>query len=253
MALPLGILAFLLAIANLALFVSWQYPAVPGFSNHPFDCWDGAINLRANYRLFVPAAYGADNAKRWPIVVFLHGSGGRGNDLNKLGYRGLLKEVRANPDFPFILVAPQCPSNQFWSAEVLNSLLDEVTRNLRVDTNRIYLTGLSMGGYGAWELAIQHPERFAAIVPICGGGDTNEVLRADAQQRQALRRLPVRAYHGAKDQTVKLEESEQMVAALRSIGCTNVSLTIYPEAKHDAWSATYSNPELYEWLAKQHR
>jgi predicted peptidase len=111
-----------------------------------------------------------------------------------------------------------------------------------VDPDRVYLTGLSMGGYGTWSLAAAHPERFAAIVPICGGGNP-----ADAAK---LASLPVWVFHGAKDPTVPLERSKEMVEAIKSAG-GNPRFTIYPEAGHDSWTETYNNPELYQWLLEQ--
>ncbi|MGB9597984.1 MAG: prolyl oligopeptidase family serine peptidase, partial [Candidatus Poribacteria bacterium] len=124
----------------------------------------------------------------------------------------------------------------------LNALLNDIIRKYSVDKNRIYLTGLSMGGFATWSFAIAHPERFAAIVPICGGGDPEKV--------SAIKDIPVWVFHGAKDNVVKLEQSERMVNALKQVG-GNVKFTVYPDAEHDSWTATYDNPELYEWLLQQ--
>jgi len=133
------------------------------------------------------------------------------------------------------------------------ALLDELLANHRVDPERVYLTGLSMGGYGTWSLALAAPERFAAVVPICGGGDPIKLLLADPRRAQALKSLPIWAFHGAKDPVVKLEESERMVDALKRFGCSEVQLTVYPEAGHDAWTQTYENPKLYDWLLAHRR
>ena len=122
-----------------------------------------------------------------------------------------------------------------------------------MDTNRVYLTGLSMGGFGTWKLAVAHPELFAAIVPICGGGETIEVLLAARERGAALKSLPVWAFHGAKDPVVSLEESERMVNALKKLGGKEVKLTVYPEAQHDSWTETYNNPQLYEWFLQHKR
>lgn len=225
----------------------------PGFSDHPFTCDQSGKVIALPYRLFLPAEYLARNTERWPLLLFLHGSGQRGSDLKKLGYGGPLKQARANSNFPFIVVAPVCPSNQNWSAEALIALVDDVSRQYRVDTRRLYVTGLSMGGFGTWRLGTRYPERFAAMAPVCGGGDPEAVTKADGAQRHALRTLGIWAFHGAKDNVVKLEESERMIAALKTIGCTNVDFTIYPEAKHDAWTAAYNNPDLYEWLLQYQR
>jgi predicted peptidase len=132
-------------------------------------------------------------------------------------------------------------------------LLDEVTGGFKVDINRVYLTGLSMGGYGTWDLGLRHPERFAAIVPICGGGELINVLLANGQKAQALKSLGVWAFHGAKDPIVPLDESQRMVNILKKKGGQDVRLTVYPEAGHDAWTETYNNPELYQWLLNHER
>jgi len=174
-----------------------------------------------------------------PLVLFLHGSGERGNDLDKVRRHGPPRLVDEGKRFPFIILCPQCPKGQTWSAIRLGVLLDQVTDTWRVDLARVYVTGLSMGGYGTWRLAMHWPERFAAIVPICGGGSTRMAGR--------LKDLPVWAFHGAMDENVPLAETEAMVHAVQQFG-GHVSLTIYPDAGHDAWTRTYDNPDLYTWL-----
>ena len=148
---------------------------------------------------------------------------------------------------------PQCPEDERWSDEVILGLLDELISKYRVDTNRIYLTGLSMGGFGTWSLGTRHPERFAAIAPICGGGEVIDVLLSTKTKAEALKSLGVWAFHGAKDPVVALAESERMVAALKRAGATDVRLTVYPEAGHDSWTATYEDPKLYEWFLSHRR
>jgi len=204
--------------------------------------------LHLDYLLFLPQEYGQDPAKRWPLILFLHGAGERGNNLNKVKKHGIPKIVETKPDFPFITVSPQCPKESWWPMELesLVALLDDVTTRYAVDPKRIYLTGLSMGGYGTWHLALLLPERFAAIVPICGG------LHGPAQLVEKLKHLPIWVFHGARDRIVPLEESTRLVKVLRNCG-GNVRLTIYPNAGHDAWTRTYENPELYEWLLAHSR
>ncbi|MBE7503714.1 MAG: prolyl oligopeptidase family serine peptidase [Verrucomicrobiales bacterium] len=205
------------------------------------------------YLLFLPKDHAADPARRWPLLLFLHGAGERGSDIWRVAVHGPPKIVRDRPDFPFIVVSPQCPTGRTWSNEELLALLDDVIARYPVDRARVYLTGLSMGGYGTWSLGLAHPERFAAIVPICGGGDPLKVLLPDPQMAQALRTLPVWAFHGAKDPVVKVGESERMVEALRKAGAQNVQLTVYPDAQHDSWTETYNDPNLYEWLLRHRR
>ena len=151
------------------------------------------------------------------------------------------------------MVSPQCPEGQRWDNDVVLALLDEVTERYRVDRGRVYLTGLSMGGFGTWSLGLAHPERFAAIAPICGGGDPLALLLADPKKVNALKTLPVWAFHGAKDPVVKLEESQRMVDTLKKFGCKEVELKVYPEAQHDSWTETYNNPKLYDWFLAHRR
>ncbi len=180
----------------------------------------------------------------WPLMLYLHGAGERGDDLELVKKHGPANVAENQDDFPFILVSPQCPEGRWWGNEILNALIDEITGQHAVDTDRIYLTGISMGGFGTWSLAIEHPERFAAIVPICGGGAPYVADR--------LKHVPVWAFHGARDDVVPPYESQRMVEAVQAAG-GNAKLTIYPEATHDAWTETYNNPELYEWLLRHRR
>ena len=136
------------------------------------------------------------------------------------------KNVSTHPDFPCIVISPQCPEDQIWSREALLKLLDEATAKYAVDTNRVYLTGLSMGGYGTWDLGLAYPNRFAAIVPICGGGQTISVLLPGRDQGPALKTLGVWAFHGGKDPVVPVEESQRMVDALKKAGAQDVKLTV---------------------------
>ena len=200
------------------------------------------VTARLDYLLFLPEGY-AKSKQRWPLMLFLHGAGESGTNLDKLKVLGPPKIVESKPDFPFVLVSPQT-SREGWNPDTLNALLDDVLRKYRVDKDRVYLTGASMGGSGTWRLAAAHPERFAAIVPICGRGDP-----AEAKQ---LARLPIWVFPGAKDPVVRIASEKTMVEAIQAAG-GNVKFTIYPDAGHDAWTETYNNPELYEWLLKQKR
>ncbi|MBK8001117.1 MAG: prolyl oligopeptidase family serine peptidase [Verrucomicrobia bacterium] len=209
--------------------------------------------ISADYLLYLPKGYEAKGKKTWPLVMFLHGAGERGSDLRKVAAHGPPKLVKSGKEFPFILVSPQCPTDQVWSDETLLGLLDQVSKKHKVDTNRVYLTGLSMGGYGTWSLGVKYPERFAAIAPICGGGETINVLLSSRSKSAALKSLGIWAFHGAKDGVVKLDESQRMVTALKNAGVKEVELTVYPEAQHDSWTDTYSNEKLYEWFLKHAR
>jgi len=208
---------------------------------------------KLSYLLFLPKEYAARSNNRWPLILFLHGAGERGTDVWKVATHGPPKNVARNPDFPFIIVSPQCPEGEAWSNHLLLALLDEITRKYAVDPSRIYLTGLSMGGYGTWNLGLTHPEKFAAIVPICGGGELITVILSSRDKARELKTLGIWAFHGGKDPVVPLEESQRMVDALKKAGVREVKLTVYPEVTHDSWTETYNNPELYEWLLEHHR
>lgn len=148
----------------------------------------------------------------------------------------------------FLVVCPQCPPMEVWNDEALLALLDVIQRDYDVDPRRVYLTGLSMGGFGAWSLGLRHAERFAALAPVCGGGRLADIAAAATRTPGDLARLAVWAFHGAKDRVVPLDESERMIEGLRQQGVKDARLTVYPEIGHDAWTPAYGNPELYAWF-----
>jgi predicted peptidase len=202
--------------------------------------------VQLRYLLHLPEGYGAHPRKKWPLILFLHGMGERGEDLNLVRKHGIPKIAEARADFPFVCASPQCPDSSHWAmeADALNALLDDLIASYRVDRHRVYLTGLSMGGYGTWRLAWEYPQRFAAIAPICGGlwpGITPE------RAARVLKDVPAWVFHGGKDQVVPLAESERIVKALEAEGA-EVRFTVYPEAGHDSWTESYDNPQLYKWL-----
>lgn len=200
------------------------------------------VTVTMDYLLALPKDY--DQKPAWPLVLFLHGAGERGDNLALIKKHGPPKLLEAGQQFPFILVAPQCPKDHWWDPFELKVLLDDIVQTYKVDPDRIYLTGLSMGGFGTWSLAASIPDRFAALVPICGGSDPIVAKR--------IAHIPVWAFHGAKDPVVPVERSQQMAEAMEKKGGT-AKLTIYPEAGHDSWTEAYANPQLYEWLLQQKR
>ena len=234
-----------LAIASL-----WSILAVPTFADAQDDDHQEAksfekqvtVTVSLDYLLYLPDGY-ADSDQKYPLMLFLHGAGESGDNLDKVKAHGPPKLIAEGKDFPFIVVSPQSPGRG-WQPETLNALLDDLIANYRVDEDRIYLTGLSMGGFGTWSLAAAHPDRFAAIAPICGGGDPRNA--------EALKDLPIWVFHGAKDPTVPIESSQRMVDALKELD-SDVKFTIYPEARHDSWTETYDNPELYKWFLSHSR
>ncbi len=203
---------------------------------------DITVRVNLGYLLYLPEEYRPEG-EAWPMIFFLHGSAGTGNNLEKLKTKGPPKIVETKPDFPFIVVSPQSPKRG-WDVDALNALLDEIVAKHNVDKDRVYLTGLSMGGFGAWALAAAHPDRFAAVVPVCGGGDTSTAGR--------LKDIPHWVFHGAKDRNVPVSQSERMVRAIEAAG-GNVKFTKYRSKGHDAWTQAYRNPHLYKWLLQQRR
>ena len=207
----------------------------------------GRPDLR--YLRYLPS--GGAPPEGWPLILFLHGAAERGDDLELLLSLGLPKHVEQHEDFRFAILSPQCPAGSSWYRQTpaLTTLLRHAVATLPVDARRVYLTGLSMGGYGTWHLAARHPELFAAIAPICGGG-----LRSYGfpEKVRALRDLPVWCFHGALDTVVLPEESQRLIDELRAHG-GHVKLTLYPDVAHDSWTRTYANPALYEWLLSHRR
>ena len=241
---------FLALVASAAMKIDAQ-------SNSPITSanLDWKINRSGElkYLLSLPSDYKDSGDKRWPLMLFLHGAGERGNDVQRAAIHGPLSLVKQGTNLPFIIVAPQCPSGQIWENEPLLQLLESVEKKYRVDQKRIYLTGLSMGGYGTWKLGLAHPDKFAAIAPICGGCNMIEVILGPRDKADAFKTLPIWAFHGAKDDVVPLSESERVVDGLRRGGVKEVKFTVYPEAKHDSWKEAYKTPALYEWLLSKSR
>lgn len=198
------------------------------------------VTVSLKYLLSLPAGY--DENKKYPLVIFLHGSGERGTNLNKVKNQGIPMEIAAGKSFPFIMAAPQCPDDDQWNPDALNVLYQELVSTYNVDIKRVYLTGLSMGGYGVWKFAETYPEYFAALAPICGGGTPDYV--------SVLKDIPVWVFHGEQDNVVPLAEADTLVKTLKSCG-GNVKFTVYPDLGHNSWTRTYSNPDFYNWLLAQ--
>lgn len=196
-----------------------------------------------DYLLYLPDGYD-ESKERFPLLLFLHGGGESGSDIEKVKTHGPPRMIEEGHDFPMIVVSPQNPETKgYWDENILVALLDHIEASYRVDTNRVYLTGLSRGGFGAWCLAIENPHRFAALVPICGA--------APSPYGDWLGGMPIWVFHGARDKVIPLSESVDIVEEIQRAG-GNAKLTVYPEAGHDSWTETYDNPALWEWLLKQH-
>jgi predicted peptidase len=208
--------------------------------------------VRINYLLYAPAAYRRSPERKWPLIVFLHGSGERGNDPRLLTAQPLPRTLAHTTTFPAIVVSPQLSLRfTFWSDLIppLDALVRRLQARYAVDQRRLYLTGLSTGGFGTWEYGLRHPRRFAALVPIAGGYPGTSGAPAGIC---ALRREPIWAWHGAADTTVPPYQEEAMVSALRGCGSKDIRFTLLPGVDHSgSWHRAYADPTLWRWLFSQ--
>lgn len=210
------------------------------------------------YRLFVPRTY--NKQRKYPLVLWLHGGAGRGNDNvrqisggNEIGAHVWTQPENQSRHSCFVL-APQCPDNESWATldtaiptrqmQFALEILQNLQRTLAVDSDRLYVAGQSLGGFGTWAVISHHPEMFAAGVPICGGGNESEASN--------LVRMPIWAFHGEADQAVGVERSRRMIAAIRAAG-GRPKYTEYQRAGHVIWARVFSEPELLPWVFEQTR
>lgn len=206
-------------------------------------------NLNDRFWLYLPKRYAqADEKAPMPLIIYLHGSSRRGRDIEEVKANGLAALMDEREDFGFVVASPQALSKYAWQGcwrpDDLSILLDHLLETYHIDPKRVYLTGLSMGGYGTWAAIAKHPERFAAAAPICGGGDP--------AWAGGIGNLPVWAFHGEADRVVPVERSREMVTSVEAAG-GNARLTAYPGVGHDSHTRTYADPELYKWFLKHKR
>lgn len=237
---------FLLALASVLLgcapIAGSAAAAPPVAGQHPQPALaEGGYS----YQLHVPPAVAgsADPEARWPLLIFMHGSGERGADIAKVKVHGPPKIADRQADFPFILISPLLPAEEDWDIAKLDAILDHALETLPVDPARVYLTGLSRGGHATWRWGAAEPDRFAALAPVAG--------RGDPQTACALEDVPVWAFHGDRDDVVPPEGSFAMARAIRACGGRVSRLTIYPDLGHNAWDPAYDDPALYLWLLSQ--
>ena len=208
-----------------------------GFAQQKSYTSEITVRTKTNYLLYEPY----NKTEKAPLLVFLHGGGESGDDVEKVKKNGPPMLIEQGQNFPFYVLSPQNPYEKgFWDDRAINELSNQNNKKYPIDENRVYLAGLSRGGYGAWRLAINFPEKFAAMVVICG---------ASAPDNYAgwIKDIPIWVFHGEKDKNVPVSESITMVNELKKEGA-NVKLTLYPEAEHDSWTETFNNAEVFEWL-----
>ena len=215
-----------------------------------------AVGATVGYYTYLPEEHYLDPSARLPLLVFLHGSGEKGNgttELTRVSVHGPPKLVKNGRDFPFVIISPQLPSSQGgWPTGLVDELITRAIADYRIDTTRIYVTGLSLGGFGTWAYARAKPGRVAAVVPIAGGGSTGTAVCA-------MRDVPVWAFHGDADGTVNVSSSTNSVNALNACSpppAVAPKLTIYPGVGHDSWSRTYDGSaghDIYAWLLTYRR
>ncbi len=256
------IFAALLAILTLTAAALPVFAAVPNFKNDSLKLTytneeEGGYTMP--YRLYIPKDY--DEGKSYPVLFFLHGAGERGNDNENQLTNALPILAKVSPDLisEMIVVAPQCPANEQWvdadwskgnysiekypetkALKTAMKILDKTLSEYNCDTDRLYVMGLSMGGYGTWDVLARHGERFAAGIPLCGGGDPS--------QAEILKEIPIWTYHGDADTTVKFSGTKEMVEAIEAAGGEKIIFTPVAGAGHNIWNTAAGNKELLPWL-----
>ena len=198
-----------------------------------------------HYLIFEPDPGLLPPDRKRPLVLFLHGSGERGDDLDKVKKHGPPARFMKDDGLPFVLVAPQCPEGVWWNADDVIGLLEEVIGKHDIDPQRVHLTGLSMGGFGTWAILAKKPDLFASAVPICGGGDPGTAAR--------FKDVPIWAFHGVDDDVVPVGKTRAMEEALRAAGARDLHATYYEGVGHDSWTRTYDNPAVYAWMMQRSR
>ncbi|MFC2097016.1 prolyl oligopeptidase family serine peptidase [Bacteroidota bacterium] len=205
------------------------------------------VDTNYHYLSYKPDEYEQDTSKMWPLIIYLHGGSRRGTDLNKLYASGIPDQIYRGRKFPFIIVAPQCPQNLRWSTDNwFENFYKEITTKYRVDTNRVYLTGVSLGGAGTWFLAVKYPDKFAAIAPM--SGFTSHIDYID-KNIDKLIDIPIWAFHGKIDKVVQIEETERIIKRLKGKN-KNLKFTVEPDVGHWIDWLIYPNQELFDWFLK---
>lgn len=198
-----------------------------------------------DYLVYLPTDY--DKEKQYPLLVFLHGAGERGDDLTKLKVHSIPKVFDGAVDFQAIVVSPQCKNGTTWSSQIqkVYEFILYIVKKYNADKNAVAITGVSMGGFGTWQTIMDYPDLFAAAAPICGGGM--------AWRASVLQDLPIRIYHGEEDQLVDVFYSKDMYRALKTHNAKDVELFLYPNVGHNVWNQAYEETDLISWLISKKR
>ena len=201
-------------------------------------------DVEVRYLQFLPEDYKSDGEAK-PVLLFLHGSGERGSDIELVKKWGPPRIADKQKDFPFIVISPQCPSDRVWDTRELLPLVEHTCKTLNADSDRVYVTGLSMGGYGTWELIAAAPKRFAAGMPLCGRGEPATAAM--------LIHTPIHAVIGGQDRQTTNDSVREIAAAVKAAGGKNIKVTLHEDLGHNVWSRTYENPETWKWLLSHKR
>ena len=232
--LSFSVLSFLLIY-----FYNGGLPCAQGGESGPYSAHEKS---EFRYLLYLPKDYKDDISKKWPLLIYLHGKSARGDNLEKLKRYGPPELIKRGKEFPFIVASPQCPVGQSWNNDKwFLPFYRSLAGQYRIDPNRIYLIGMSLGAYGVWYTAIKYPEFFAAIMPLCGGGDANKVCK--------IKHIPVWIFHGKEDKIVSPEKSKIMADALEKCG-GDVRFTLLEGKGHDLHRVFHDN-KIYMWLLEQ--
>lgn len=253
--------AFFLLFSSLGL---WAKPSDVDPSNIEARVYESKDGRSLPYRIFKPTGY--DPAKKYPLVLCLHGAGGRGTDNQSRGVQAFvtLASAKVQQEYPCFLLTPQCPENKQWVnspwskgsysldatpvSEEMRSvieILETVQKEFSIDPARIYVTGQSMGGYGTWNILMLRPDLFAAAIPVCGGGDPAKA--------KSIASIPIWTFHGSDDNAVPVQGSRDMDKALRDAGSKVSKYTEYPGVKHPSWTNAWKEAEIVPWLFSQHK
>lgn len=237
-------LELLLALSILLLIIQLIWPAFRNWQNRPRSGAQVEQHSETyDYLVYLPERYSREN-RRWPLLIFLHGSGERGANLSTLTVCGPPKLISEGRHHPMIVVSPQCSADANWQSDALKSFLDHLCTRYQVDSDRVYVSGYSMGGAGAWNFAAAASDRLAAVAPLCGGGEPSRAGQ--------LAGMPIWAFHGERDDVVPIEATLQMIDAVEKAG-GHPKVTMYPDLGHGICDYTYRQPELYSWLLSQRR